>query len=208
MGAVRTAYHHGDLANALVAVGLRLAGEGGPQAVRLRQAAREVGVTATAAYRHFASRDGLLDAVRDSARAALAEAMARARADQPVVDAATEVRVLASGYVRFALTEPGLFRTATDRLDECAEPLRMLADAVERLAGSGTDATHTVWASVHGSAVLLADQSLSGLAAPVRQSLVDKMLDVVLAGISSTGHQAVGSEAVGSEAVGRDGAAA
>ena len=48
----RDRYHHGDLANALTLAATDLAREGGPEAVVLRQAARQVGVSATAAYRH------------------------------------------------------------------------------------------------------------------------------------------------------------
>src|SRR5215470_3127377 len=58
----RGSYHHGDLANALKAAALDLARRGGPEAVVLREAARQVGVSATAAYRHFAGHDALMDA--------------------------------------------------------------------------------------------------------------------------------------------------
>ena len=59
----RSTYHHGDLANALAAAAAQLAREGGPDAVVLREAARRVGVSATAAYRHFASHNDLFEEV-------------------------------------------------------------------------------------------------------------------------------------------------
>ena len=72
---VRHTYHHGDLRQALLDEGIALAREGGPDAVVLREATRRAGVVPNAAYRHFASRDALLQAVRAAALSALAVAM-------------------------------------------------------------------------------------------------------------------------------------
>ena len=52
-----------------------VAGEGGPEAVVLREATRRVGVSPNAAYRHFADREALLAAVCDAAQAELAAAI-------------------------------------------------------------------------------------------------------------------------------------
>src|SRR3954454_13446250 len=71
----RRTYRHGDLRRALVEAGTDLARSGGPDAVVLREATRRAGVVPNAAYRHFASRDELLDAVRTSALAGVARAM-------------------------------------------------------------------------------------------------------------------------------------
>ena len=65
-------YHHGDLANALTAAATELARDGGPEAVVLREAARKVGVSATAAYRHFAGHGDLIHAVKELAQERLA----------------------------------------------------------------------------------------------------------------------------------------
>src|SRR5215475_796947 len=115
--ASRGSYHHGDLANALSSAALDLARRGGPEAVVLREAARQVGVSATAAYRHFAGHGELLHAVKDQAQSELAgrmrEELGRLPVEpDPVQHAVRQLRALGTGYVRFALTEPGLFRTA------------------------------------------------------------------------------------------------
>ena len=60
----RRSYRHGDLRRALLDAGVALAREGGPDAVVLREATRRAGVVPNAAYRHFAGRQALLDAVR------------------------------------------------------------------------------------------------------------------------------------------------
>src|SRR5436309_11060601 len=57
------AYHHGNLRAALVDAGVQLARTGGPNAVLLRAASREAGVSHNAAYRHFANQEALLAAV-------------------------------------------------------------------------------------------------------------------------------------------------
>lgn len=113
----RARYHHGDLANALTRAGVALAREGGPDAVVLREAARQVGVSPAAAYRHFAGHDDLLYAVKLRAQQELADAMeARVKGAEPEADPAFEAlrRLSAIGfaYLHFALEEPGLFRTA------------------------------------------------------------------------------------------------
>jgi AcrR family transcriptional regulator len=48
-------YHHGNLRHALVQASTELARDGGPSAIVLREAARRVGVSANAAYRHFSA---------------------------------------------------------------------------------------------------------------------------------------------------------
>src|SRR6202040_751336 len=71
----RSTYRHGDLRRALLEAGIELARGGGPDAVVLREATRRAGVVPNAAYRHFASRQELLQAVRASALVAVAVAM-------------------------------------------------------------------------------------------------------------------------------------
>ena len=53
----RSTYHHGHLRPALIAAARALLDEGGPGAVGLREAARRVGVSPTATYRHFRDKD-------------------------------------------------------------------------------------------------------------------------------------------------------
>jgi AcrR family transcriptional regulator len=69
----RAHYHHGDARAALIKAALDLARAGGPRTVTLRAAARDVGVTAAAVYRHFATVEELLVVVRDRALAMLAD---------------------------------------------------------------------------------------------------------------------------------------
>src|SRR6478736_6271056 len=113
----RETYRHGDLRRALLEAGIALARSGGPEAVVLREATRRAGVVPNAAYRHFVNRHALLQAVRAAALAALALAMekelTRQRRGKQREDAArASLRAIGAAYLRFARTEPGLFRTA------------------------------------------------------------------------------------------------
>ncbi|NLU73015.1 TetR/AcrR family transcriptional regulator [Streptomyces sp. HNM0575] len=117
------AYHHGDLRNALIGAATDLARDGGPEAVVLRAAARRVGVSPTAAYRHFAGQAELLHAVKEFGQERLADRMeagGRAASDDGDTPEAAEARMraLGHGYLSFALAEPGLYRVAF-----CRDPL-------------------------------------------------------------------------------------
>ena len=101
----------------LLDAGIALARSGGPDAVVLREATRRAGVAPNAAYRHFDSRQALLQAVRAAALAALARAMeaelaALPQGLPPADLARASVRAVGTGYLRFAQAETGLFRTA------------------------------------------------------------------------------------------------
>ncbi|MDC0678471.1 TetR/AcrR family transcriptional regulator [Sorangium atrum] len=59
----KAAYHHGDLRNALVETATELVRTSGAEGFSLRDAARTLGVSANATYRHFDSKSALLTAV-------------------------------------------------------------------------------------------------------------------------------------------------
>src|SRR6202000_891710 len=56
-------YHHGNLRAALIEEGLKLIAEKGPLALTLREIGSRLGVSRTAAYRHFAAKTALLNAI-------------------------------------------------------------------------------------------------------------------------------------------------
>ena len=181
----RTTYRHGDLRRALLEAGIALARAGGPDAVVLREATRRVGVVPNAAYRHFASRQDLLEAVRSAALSELANAMEAEiakvrRMKSPEEAARATLRAVGAGYLRFAFTETGLFRTAfaTPELlgftgdparkgKSGLDPLETLASALDALVATGLlpperrpGAEFLAWSSVHGFAMLVIDGPL------------------------------------------------
>src|SRR5512136_65494 len=108
-------YHHGDLRHALLEAALDLVTARGVEAFSLREAAREVGVSPAAAYRHFADKDALLAALALEAFARLGQAMERAVSRAPgeagsKAHAAAVFLAVGPAYVEFAVQHPAQFR--------------------------------------------------------------------------------------------------
>ena len=168
-------YHHGNLRVALIEATRRLLLDRDPETLSLRQAAREVGVSANAPYRHFADKDALLAAVAAEGFKALTEAF-RSAADAP---GKRRLEAIGEAYYEFANKEPGLVRVmfgprlrAVARhpgLDEAErEAFGELVLAVEEAGAASTpeEAIRTavgLWSVIHGFATLRADGAFNFL---------------------------------------------
>ncbi|HEY1783481.1 MAG TPA: TetR/AcrR family transcriptional regulator [Roseiarcus sp.] len=97
-------YRHGNLPAALLDAARKILDEDGSQAIGLRETARRVGVSATAAYRHFTSKDDLLASVAAEGFRELATAMEDATRGPNLLTRA------GLAYIEFADQNPGLFR--------------------------------------------------------------------------------------------------
>ena len=207
--APRDNYHHGDLRHALVAAGLELARDGGPDAVVLREATRQVGVSPNAAYRHFADREALLAAVCDAAQSELAAAIEESYSAVADPDAAAtargHLRAVGTRYVAFALENPGLFRTAfvaSSDLERATSaetpgprgrtPFQLVTSALDEFVASGVmpaarrpNAEFLAWSSVHGLAMLLIDGPLRALPPAAADSVTQQLIDMVEAGLTA-----------------------
>ena len=205
----RHSYHHGDLRQALLAAGIDLAREGGPDAVVLREATRRVGVSPNAAYRHFADRDALLNAVSDAALAELAASIDRIfdsiPPGTPESVARAQLRAVGTGYVAFALDEPGLFHAAffvpSDLESSSAptkagpsgrSPLELLTVALDEFVASGImpasrrpQAEFLAWSAVHGFALLVLDGPLRALPRAAADAVAQQVIDMVEAGLTA-----------------------
>jgi AcrR family transcriptional regulator len=207
-----SAYHHGDLRNALVGAGVSLAREGGPTAIVLREAARRVGVSQTAAYRHFASLPELVAAVATVSLTSMADVMrvelraVAAGADAKLV-AVNRLRAVGRGYIYFALDEPGLFATAFStgkghlpapeaiELVEADElmPDQLLHQSLDGLISAGLldparrpAAALSAWAGVHGLSLLLGGP-MTALTIEDRNDFIDDCLELVAFGLIKRG---------------------
>lgn len=165
-------YHHGDLRAALLGAGMAALDVGPMESLSLRAMAREVGVSATAVYRHFPDKDALLAAL---ALAAL-DRMGRdqqAAADAVPPSAGAEAAFCATGaaYVRFAIQHPELFRLiwrtapASDVLSAPIESAEIAMQCLRRSVAAvlpadaspqqQRDLALRCWALVHGLAMLV-----------------------------------------------------
>jgi AcrR family transcriptional regulator len=204
----RAAYHHGDLPNALADAAADLARCGGPEAVVLREAARRVGVSAAAAYRHFAGHGELLQAVKQRALAALADSLQKgldsgAPLPDPADNAVRRFRNLGSAYIDFAVANPGLFHTAFCRAETvsgdvaelreriaASRPFQIFSGSLDELVAVGLLdparrelAAIAFWSAVHGLATLVVDGPLASLTERERAGAIRHALDVLIDGI-------------------------
>ncbi|SDO77053.1 DNA-binding transcriptional regulator, AcrR family [Nakamurella panacisegetis] len=192
-------YHHGHLAEALLDAGVELARIGGPDAVVLRGAARRVGVSATAAYRHFDGQTALVTAVKLRALEELATQMQAAGRKVPASDPVARLEAIGRAYLNFALTESGLFRTFCIGLPmmediELTTDVRafgLLTEILQEMESAGlldptmaAGAPVSAWAAVHGLAILCLDGPLSHLPEPELELIFQTTLRMVLGGLS------------------------
>jgi AcrR family transcriptional regulator len=101
-----SAYHHGNLREALLDAAEALLPQSGPEALTLREVARHAGVSHGAPYHHFESRDALLAAVAERGFSGLGEAMAGAAG----ATARDRLIAVCEAYVDFAAGHPTRFR--------------------------------------------------------------------------------------------------
>src|SRR5271169_5337523 len=99
----RRTHHRSNLPNALRAAARAMLDEAGPDVVGLQETARRVGVSARAAYRHFANKEGLLASVAAEGFRELAAAMDTGAAGSDPLGG------VGLAYFDFALQKRGLF---------------------------------------------------------------------------------------------------
>jgi AcrR family transcriptional regulator len=170
----RKGYHHGNLKEALVEAARRFIAERGLTGFTLVDAAKLVGVTPAALYRHFRGREALLKEVAFRGFTQLAERLARAlRHPGTPIERFTR---MGEAYLTFAEQEPGYYAAmfSAQGSDDCEpEPaggaatppetaFDLLVKALETVfpEGFGTVGPRfvalEVWALSHGIAMLAA----------------------------------------------------
>ena len=99
----RRTHHRSNLPDALRAAARAMLDEAGPDVVGLQETARRVGVSARAAYRHFANKEGLLASVAAEGFRELAAAMDTSASGRDPLGG------IGLAYFDFALRKRGLF---------------------------------------------------------------------------------------------------
>ncbi len=204
----RKTFRHGDLRNALVTAGLEMAKAGGPNAVVLREATRQAGVSPNAAYRHFANQSALLDGVRSACisklAAAIEDEMKKCRPGRdPQAFARKSLRAVGMAYLGFAMKEPGMFRTAfsvpppvhspdpANTASMGLNPFQLLSLALDRMQESGLlrgkdrqGAEYLAWSTVHGLALLVLEGPLHEMPPQMVLALGERLVAMVERGLS------------------------
>lgn len=174
-GTPRRGYHHGRLKDALIEAARNLIEQRGPQGFSLTEAARLVGVTPAAPYRHFSDREALMGEV---ARRGfdLFDARLRAAWNGGGPDPDSAFSRMGRAYLDFARQEPGYYRSMFTHAQEleapgasgggppaaAAQSFAALNEAAAAVLGarlrSDVDAGRLaleVWALSHGVATLM-----------------------------------------------------
>ncbi|WP_126976176.1 TetR/AcrR family transcriptional regulator [Frigidibacter oleivorans] len=193
------AYHHGNLRAALLDAAGDLLESSGADAISFRALSRHVGVSQTAPYNHFDSREGLLAALAEQGYERL-----RLRQDAITDPAAADwetLHALGRDYVAFALEKPQLYRLMfgafiTSWADHpgaalakrrTIEPL-MTALSVclsGRSDSDRRDAAISLWCLVHGYAMLRIDGSrFLGEEVTPDDPVLERILSSALAGLA------------------------
>ncbi|MGO9007429.1 MAG: TetR/AcrR family transcriptional regulator [Beijerinckiaceae bacterium] len=193
----RRGYHHGRLKDALIEAARSLIAQRGPNGFTLSEAAKLVGVTAAAPYRHFADRDELIGALARRGFELFGDRLAKAW-DEGRPEARVALRRMGRAYLAFATAEPGLYAAmfqnarsfcgpATDAIaSQALEGLVNAAGAVLSKHGTAPgDARRLafeLWALSHGTAMLTLAGHLGRSEDPVSilehgaEALIDKAL--------------------------------
>ncbi|MBV9892102.1 MAG: TetR/AcrR family transcriptional regulator [Rhizobacter sp.] len=166
--AAKKRYHHGDLGSALVDAGLRLLASRDVDELSLRELARDVGVSATAVYRHFPDKQALMMALAGEGLRRLA--VAQHEASDAAGGGPAGFNATGRAYVRFALANPALFRLifshpsragvvkpGGDEEPEAMSLLRANAAALTAPGGNPRAVALHAWSLAHGLAMLMLD---------------------------------------------------
>lgn len=193
----------------MVAAATKLVKQGGEEAFSLREAARDVGVTPNAAYRHFASKSDLTAAVATQGfeelaqrmRNAMEAALRRSGKDMPSI---ARFKAVGRAYVEFALDNPRLFRlmfgergisclhgaTSQHPATAAPTPYALLGLSLDDLVAEKlvaprmrSGAELKAWSLVHGFASLALDGRAVFPDGRGRSAALESMLDFAVAGL-------------------------
>ncbi len=197
------AYHHGDLRQALVTVGLKLVEEGGADALSVREVARRAGVSSGAPFRHFPSRIALMIAIAEEAMRRFHAEFRRVLETAPTDDPIARFRAIGVAYLRWAFRNPTHFQVLFDLslFDfEGAETLRRqdqevraateaaVADAIRR-GQLGSDDIRLIQLTGHGLVYGLARIQVDGhmprwgIGEAEAERMAEAALDLLAAGL-------------------------
>ncbi|CAM2744288.1 MULTISPECIES: TetR/AcrR family transcriptional regulator [Methylobacterium] len=204
----RRSYHHGNLKEALIEAARRFIAERGIGGFALVDAARLVGVTPAALYRHFRGRDALLEELAGRGFAELAARLARALTSRGTpLERFTR---MGEAYLAFAEEEPAYYAAIFETRGAVAEPSETEAGApgrpspfdllVEALQATFADGfggvaprfiALEVWALAHGIATLSAAGHLPrGPGFPDKYELLRAGVLALVHGVAQPGERA------------------
>lgn len=175
----RTSYHHGDLRNGLMEKALEHIKAHGVAQLSVREISKELGVSPAAAYRHFADKQSLLEALSEQGYHELGRRI-EAKLKKAKPEPFEQLLAIGEVYVSFALEQPEYTKLMFEGTHP--DPTTPLYSATKQVGGilssviadakaqgklskvNNQDALGILWSSVHGMSVLLIEDRLLWLA--------------------------------------------
>lgn len=174
--AAKPSYHHKALRQALLDAVLQLVKENGVAGFTLREAAKRVGVSHSAPYRHFSSREQLLAMLATEGHRELVQALRLAL--EGCSNSRERLIAMAEEYVHFAMHRTPLFQVmfssehSSEEFPELAtaqgETMSFLMEEIATGQKSGAirqsvrDHALAGWSAIHGLSILLINRLLQG----------------------------------------------
>jgi AcrR family transcriptional regulator len=187
----KSGYHHGDLRSGLIEATRQLVEEKGPDGFSVSDACRLAGVSTAAPYKHFKDKAEMITEMVMEGMIRHRDNMAASLEGIPP-GSPERIKALGREYVRFALTEPGLFRLKFGGFtDRCDDPrmqavgeatFEIVLHEVAQCIGETTITPEVrrrgfaLWSFVHGLSFLLADPELAEMGGGAD---LDLMLDEI-----------------------------
>jgi AcrR family transcriptional regulator len=175
-------YHHGNLREALLEAGLELLRRDSAESLGLRELARQAGVSRTAPYRHFESKEALIAAIAEQGFLRLQAYQDEAKRRYPD-DVEAWFLEGARQYIRFAVDHPEHLKVMfgpyishtpghTDHPvyavgNATFGKLVELVETAQRIglvrAGDPVEVSVSVWSMLHGFAMLMVQKQFDFL---------------------------------------------
>ncbi|MEM9953503.1 MAG: TetR/AcrR family transcriptional regulator [Chloroflexota bacterium] len=167
-------YHHGNLRDSLIDVAIEILQAEGKSGIKMREIGKRIGVSQSAAYRHFSDKSALLAAVATRGFDKLTDELRTVRNSQysSLVEQVEQMGVI---YIIFAVEHAAQYRLMygteairSDEYPELAQATRNMAREYFRMvkrcqeAGlmkgqSPIELLNVMWSATHGAAMLVID---------------------------------------------------
>jgi len=167
-----SSYHHGDLREALLELGIKALEIQGAERISLRSLADEAGVSKSAPYRHFRDKETFLSALVNEGFRILHGRMARVLVEETGQTGTVEkggkvgnLQKIGLAYLAFVQEKPALYRLMTSDI-VCRLPVEYsewpgkAMGALMEIMGQNPQDSIAAWAFIHGLSLLNIDQLL------------------------------------------------
>ena len=165
-------YHHGDLKQVLIDVGVKVLKEEGVKEFSIRKVAKRIGVSHTACYRHYRDKDTLLATIAEQGFILLYEKI-KLETDQVRVEAFEQLYKATEAYLIFGIENkaylevmfgiiphephPNLSKSAGRTFQQLVQLIEACDEAGLLKEDSSLELAFAVWPMLHGLTLLIAE---------------------------------------------------